>query len=173
MQDHRLLRTEHSALKANFKSLSAAVTAQGGQVLDGLGFASEVMVCILVMKECPKGDAFEVFLDVTSIFCCDSTYSPASGWEKLTRGIEENFSPSAQKVVASCAQSHCAWYTDEKPVVAGKLLAAFKDADHWNGVGGWMGGEMRSRPQLQPLQRLHGGTSLTSFRQAVSLLLWP
>jgi hypothetical protein len=31
------------------------------------------------------------------------------------------------------------WYTDWKPVVAGKLLAAFKDADRWNGVGGMDG----------------------------------
>ena len=139
LQDHRLLRTEHSTLKADFDSLSAAVTAQGGQVLDGLGFASEAMVRILVMKECPKGDAFEVFLDVTSLFCCDSTYSPVSGWEKSTRGMEDDFSPSARKVVASYAQSHCAWYTDGKPVVAGKLLAAFKDADRWNGVGGMDG----------------------------------
>jgi hypothetical protein len=97
------------------------------------------MVRILVMKECPKGDAFEVFLDVTSLFCCDSTYSPVSGWEKSTRGMEDDFSPSARKVVASYAQSHCAWYTDGKPVVAGKLLAAFKDADRWNGVGGMDG----------------------------------
>lgn len=139
LRDHRSLRAEHSTLKADFESLSAAVTAQGGQVLDGLGFASEAMVRILVMKECPKGDAFEVFLDVTSLFCCDSTYSPVSGWEKSTRGMEDDFSPSARKVVASYAQSHCAWYTDGKPVVAGKLLAAFKDADRWNGVGGMDG----------------------------------
>jgi len=139
LRDHRSLRTEHSALKADFESLSAAVTAQGGQVLDGLGFASEAMVRILVIKECPKGDAFEVFLDVTSLFCCDSTYSPASGWEKATRSMEDDFSPSARKVVASYAQSHCAWYTDGKPVVAGKLLAAFKDTDRWNGVGGMDG----------------------------------
>jgi len=139
LRDHRSLRTEHSTLKADFESLSAAVTAQGGQVLDGLGFASEAMVTILVMKECPKGDAFEVFLDVTSLFCCDSTYSPVSGWEKSMRGMEDDFSLSARKVVASYAQSHCAWYTDGKPVVAGKLLAAFKDANHWNGVGGMDG----------------------------------
>ncbi len=139
LRDHRALRTEHSTLKADFDSLSAAVTAQGGQVLDGLGFASEAMVRILVMKECPKGDAFEVFLDVTSIFCCDSTYSPMSEWEKSTRGMEDNFSPSARKVIASYAQSHCVWYTDGKPAVAGKLLAAFKDADRWNGVGGMDG----------------------------------
>ncbi len=98
-------------------------------MLDGLGFASKVMVRILVMKECPKGDAFEIFLDVTSIFCCNSMYSPTLGWEKSMRGMEDNFSPLAWKVVASYAQSHCAWYTDGKPVVAGKLLAAFKDAD--------------------------------------------
>ncbi len=131
-----MLRTEHSNIKADVESLSAAVISQGGQVLDGLGFASEVMVCILVMMKCPKGDAFEVFLDVTSIFCCNSMYSPVSGWEKSTRGMEEKFSPSAQKVVASYTQSHCAWYTDGKPVVAGKLVAVFKDTDLWNGVGG-------------------------------------
>ncbi len=97
------MRTEHSNLKADFDSLSAMVTAQQGQVLDGLGFASKAMVHILVMKKCPKGDAFEVFLDVTSIFCCDSMYSPMLKWEKSTRGMEDNFSPSARKVVASYA----------------------------------------------------------------------
>ena len=165
LRDHHSLRTEHSTLKADFESLSAAVTAQGGQVLDSLGFASEAMVRILVMKECPKGDAFEVFLDVTSLFCCDSTYSPVSGWEKSTRGMEDDFSPSARKVVASYAQSHCAWYTDGKPVVAGKLLAAFKDADRWNGVGGMDGrrneietsvatsAEIARRRKLAPLAR--------------------
>jgi len=108
-------------------------------MLDGLGFASEAMVRILVMKECPKGDAFEVFLDVTSLFCCNSMYSPMLGWEKSTRGMEDMFSPLAWKVVVSYAQLHCAWYIDGKPVVAGKLLAAFKDAHRWNGVGGMDG----------------------------------
>ncbi len=107
--------------------------------MDDLGFASKALVCILVMKECPKGDVFKVFLDVTSIFCCDSTYSPALGWEYSTRGMEENFSPSSRKVVAPYAQSHYVWYTDGKPVVVGKLLAAFKNADHWNGVRGMDG----------------------------------
>ena len=171
--EHRELKTEHLTMKADFDSLSAAVTAQGGQVLDGLGFASEAMVRILVMKECPKGDAFEVFLDVTSLFCCDSTYSPVSGWEKSTRGMEDNFSPSARKVVASYAQSHCAWYTDGKPVVAGKLLAAFKDADRWNGVGGMDGRRNEiETSQRQPLLRLHVVTSRTSCRCPANLPFW-
>ncbi len=123
----------------DFESLSAVVTAQGGQVLDGLGFAFKAIVHILVVQECPRGDAFEVFLDVTSLFCCDSMYSPASGWEKLTRGMEDGFSLTARNVVTSYSQPHCSWYTDAKPVVAGKLLPAFKDADHWNGVGGMDG----------------------------------
>ncbi len=139
LQEHRELKNEHSNLKVDFESLSAAVTAQGGQVLDGLGFASKAMVCILVVQECPRGNAFEVFLDVTSLFCCDSMYSPASGWEKLTRGMEDGFSPTARKVVTSYSQPHCSWYMDEKPVVVGKLLPAFKDADCWNGVGGMDG----------------------------------
>ncbi len=113
----------------DFESLSAAVTAQGGQVLDGHSFAFEAMVPFLVVQECPRGNAFEVFLDITSLLCCDSKYSPASGWEKLTRGMEDGFSPTAQKVVASYSQPHCSWYTNAKPVVAGKLLPVFKDAD--------------------------------------------
>ena len=53
--------------------------------------------------------------------------------------MEDGFSPTAQKVVASYSQPHCSWYTDPKPVVTGKLLPAFKDADFWNGVGGMDG----------------------------------
>ncbi len=97
--------------------------------MDGLGFASKAMVRILVVQEGPWGNAFEIFLNVTSLFCCDSTYSPASGWEKLMRGMEDGFSPTARKVAASYSQPHCSWYTDAKPVVARKLLPAFKDTN--------------------------------------------
>jgi hypothetical protein len=107
LQEHRVVKNKHSNLKVDYESLSAVVTAQGGQVLDGLDFASEAMVCILVVQECPRGDAFDVFLDVTSLFCCDSTYSPVSGWEKLMRGMEDGFSPTARKVVTSYSQPHC------------------------------------------------------------------
>ena len=50
--------------------------------MDGLVFSSEAQVKEVVMRECPTGDAFEVFLDVMSLFCCDPSYSPATGWEK-------------------------------------------------------------------------------------------
>ena len=139
LRQHHMLMNSHSNLKVDFESLSAVVTAQGEQVLASLGFASEAMVRILVVQECPRDNAFEVFLDVTSLFCCDSMYSPASGWEKLTRGMEDRFSPTARKVIPSYSQSHCSWYTDAKLVVAGKILPVFKDADHWNGVGGMDG----------------------------------
>lgn len=105
-------------------------------MLDGLGFTTEAQVKATVLKECPLGDAFEVFLDVVSIFCCDPTYAPVSGWEKATRSMDEDYSATARKVVSSYHQTHCAWYTEGKVVVPGKVLAAFKDADNWNGIGG-------------------------------------
>ena len=39
-----------------------ALVSHGGVVLDGLVFSSEAQVKEVVMKECPMGDAFEVFL---------------------------------------------------------------------------------------------------------------
>jgi hypothetical protein len=43
--------------------------------------------------------------------------------------MDENYSSTAWKVVASYYQTHCWWYAEGKPVVAGKVMAAFKDAD--------------------------------------------
>ena len=91
------------------------------------------------MKECPMGDAFKVFLDAMSLFCCDPSYSPATGWEKFTRSMEENYSPTVRKVVSSYYQTYGTWYAEGKPVVAGKLLAAFKDVDKWSGSSGMDG----------------------------------
>jgi hypothetical protein len=107
--------------------------------LDGLVFSSEAQVKEVVMRECPTGDAFEVFLDVMSLFCCDPSYSPATGWEKFTRSMEENYSPTVRKVVSSYYQTYGTWYAEGKPVVAGKLLAAFKDMDKWSGSSGMDG----------------------------------
>jgi hypothetical protein len=75
-------------------------------VLDGLVFSSEAQVKEVVMRECPTGDAFEVFLDVMSLFCCNPLYSPATGWEKFTRSMEENYSPTARKAVSSYYQTY-------------------------------------------------------------------
>jgi hypothetical protein len=47
--------------------------------------------------------------------------------------MEDDYSPTARKVVSSYYQTYCAWYTEGKPVVAGKVLAAFKEAEKWNG----------------------------------------
>ena len=38
--------------------------------MNGLGFTSEAQVRDF-LQECPKRDAFEVFLDVVLFFCCD------------------------------------------------------------------------------------------------------
>ena len=43
--------------------------------------------------------------------------------------MEEDYSATARKVVASYYQTHCWWYVEGDPVVAGKVMATFKDAD--------------------------------------------
>ena len=53
--------------------------------------------------------------------------------------MEEDFSSNARKVVASYYQTHCWWYAVGKPVVAGKVMAVFKDTDKWNGLSGMDG----------------------------------
>ncbi len=58
---------------------------------------------------------------------------------ETTRAMEEDYSPTARKVVASYYQAHCAWYAEGKQVVPGKVLAAFKDAEKWNGGSGMDG----------------------------------
>jgi hypothetical protein len=54
------LSQENSQLHRRLESLSADIVAQGGVVLDGLGFVSEAQVKMVVLEECPEGDAFEV-----------------------------------------------------------------------------------------------------------------
>ncbi len=117
-------------------ALLSNITVQGGVVLDGLSFTTEAQVRAAVLLECPLADAIKVFLDVMSLFCCNPMYAPVAGWEKTTHSMDEDYSAAACKVVSSYHQTHCAWYTEGKIVVPGKVLAAFKDADNWNRIGG-------------------------------------
>ena len=130
---------DNARLRREVESLTAGVTTQGMNILDGLGFASEAQVREVVEMECPGGDAFEVFLDVVSLWCCDPGYAPATNWEKTTRSMEEDYSTTARKVVASYYQTHCWWYAEGKPAVAGTTLAAFKNTDKWEGMSGMDG----------------------------------
>jgi hypothetical protein len=57
----------NARLRKEVESLSAGITTQGMNILDGLGFASEAQVREVVERECLGGDAFEVFLDVVSL----------------------------------------------------------------------------------------------------------
>jgi hypothetical protein len=131
--------SENAWLHEQLEALLMDIASQGGVVLDGLSFTSEAQVRKAVLRECPKGGAFEVFLDVMSLFCCDPVNISAPGWEKKTRAMEDDFSSTAQKVILSYYQPHCAWYMDGAKVISGKLLAGFKDTDHWNSVSGMDG----------------------------------
>ena len=139
LQGLRGLVDDNARLRREVDSLTVGVTTQGMNILDGLGFASEAQVRELVELECPGGDAFEVFLDVVSLWCCDPGYAPATNWEKTTRAMEEDYSTTARKVVASYYQTHCWWYAEGKPAVAGTTLAAFKNTDKWEGMSGMDG----------------------------------
>jgi hypothetical protein len=130
---------DNARLRREVESLTAGVTTQGMNILDGLGFASEAQVREVVEMECPGGDAFEVFLDVVFLWCCDPGYAPATNWEKTSRAMEEDYSTTARKVVASYYQTHCWWYAEGKPAVAGTTLAAFKNTDKWEGMSGMDG----------------------------------
>ena len=92
---------DNTSLRKEVESLSAGVVTQGMNILYGLGFASEAQVREVVERECPGGDAFEVFLDVVSLWCCDPGYALATNWEKTTRAMEMDYSITARKVVAS------------------------------------------------------------------------
>jgi hypothetical protein len=107
--------------------------------LNGLAFCLEAQAIEVVLVEAPDGDAFEVFLDFMSLFCCDQNYDPSSGWAKLTKPLESDYSITARKVVASYYQTYCYHYTEGKVAQAGIKLAAFKDYDKWNGVSGMDG----------------------------------
>jgi hypothetical protein len=130
---------DNARLHKEVESLSAGVTTQGMNILDGLGFASEAQVREVVERKCLGGDVFEVFLDVVSLWCCDLGYAPATNWEKTTRAMEEDYSTTAKKVVASYYQTHCWWYAEGKPAVAGTTLAAFKNTVKWEGMSGMDG----------------------------------
>jgi hypothetical protein len=68
-------------------------------------------------------------------------YSPDVGWEKTTKAMEESgvMSVTNHKVVASYNCNHAFWFTDGKPVVAGKVIGAFASAEKCTGTGGMDG----------------------------------
>ena len=71
--------------------------------MGNMTFTSEAQIMQLVMMECPSGDAFEIFTDVVSLPCFDSSYEPATGWEKTTKfmAADGQYSTTARKVVVS------------------------------------------------------------------------
>jgi hypothetical protein len=94
------LMEDNTCLRKRIESLSADLTSQGRVILNGLGFTSEAKVKETVMRECPDRDAFKVFLDVMLLWCCDTGFSPVTNWENMAQAMEEDYSPTARKVVA-------------------------------------------------------------------------
>jgi hypothetical protein len=117
-----VLQDNNTRLWVELVAFLSNITAQGGVVLDGLGFTTEAQVRATVLLECPLGNAFKVFLGVVLLFCCNPMYAPIAGWEKTTCSMDEDYSAMACKVVSSYHQTHCAWYMEGKIVMPGKVL---------------------------------------------------
>ncbi len=132
------LKASNLALTTRVSELTAEVLAQGGVVLGDMIFTSEAQILQLVTMECPSGDAFEVFTDVMSLPCFDSSYEPVIGSEKTTKfmAADGQYSATARKVVVSYNQQHSFFYTKGKPAIAGTRITAFKTAETWHRDGG-------------------------------------
>jgi hypothetical protein len=132
------LKASNMALTTHVSELTAEVSAQGGVVLGNMTFTSKAQIMQLVMMECPSGEAFEIFPDVMSLPCFDSSYEPVAGWEKTTKfmAADGQYSTTARRLVVSYNQQHAFFYTDGKPATAGTRITAFKTAETWHGDGG-------------------------------------
>ncbi len=130
---------------------------------------------MVFVRECPQGDAFALFVDPVSIYCHDSMYSPVVGWEKTTKAMEESgvMPVTDRKVVASYNCSHAFWFTDGKPVIAGKVIGAFASADKWTGTGGMDGHRVEIETSSETLGTVCGQGLLTSFLRGASSHNWP
>jgi hypothetical protein len=122
-------------------SIKADVTAHGGVVFGQYTFTSELQVLQVAMVECPQGDVFGMFVDPVSIFCHNAMYLPCGNWQKVTKAMEESgfMSTTDQKVVASYNLNNSFWFSEGKPIVAGKVISAFATAEKWQAVGGMIG----------------------------------
>jgi len=71
-------------------------------------FTSKAQIMQLDMMECPSGDTFEIFPNLMSLPCFDSSYEPGVGWEKTTEfmAADGQYSTTARKVVISYNQQH-------------------------------------------------------------------
>ena len=85
------------------------------------------------MMECPSGDTFEIFTNVTSLPYSDSSYEPISGWEKTTKfmAADGQYSATLRKVVVSYNQQHSFFYTEGKPTIAETRITTIKMAETW------------------------------------------
>jgi hypothetical protein len=138
---NRALKTTNAKLMDRVDRLVVDVTAQGGAVLGRHTFTSKLQVRALAMMECPSCDAFSVFVNPMTLFCHNAMYFPVTGWEKITKAMEESgvLSVMDRKVVASYNLQHSFWFTEGKPVVAGKVINAFSSMEKWQGLGGLNG----------------------------------
>jgi hypothetical protein len=132
------------------------VLLQGGVVLGNMTFISKAQILQLVMMECPSGDAFEVFTDVMSLPCFDSSYKPVISWEKTTKfmAADGQYSATVRKVVVSYNQQHSFFYTKGRPAIAGTRITAFKTAETWRGDGGLDGRRHKIERLLETVARM-------------------
>ncbi len=108
LEENSSLKQSNVRLTRQIEKLSANVTAQGGVVMGRYAFTLELQLIEVFMKKCLKGDAFAAFVDPMTIFCFDPSYTPISGWERLTKAMEKSgsYPVTDRKVVASYDAHH-------------------------------------------------------------------
>jgi hypothetical protein len=127
LQENSDLKRDNEPLTSALDKLAVDVAAQGGVVVGRFTFTSKLKLTKLCVKECPKGDAFAVFVDPMIIFCFDPSYVPIAGWEKFTKAMEKlgSYPVTDRKVVRSFNAHHSHWFSEGKTVVTGNMLQAF------------------------------------------------
>jgi hypothetical protein len=125
------LKTNNVKLNECLESFKVDVTAQGGVVFGQHTFTSEVQVLQVAMLDCSQGDVFGVFVNPILIFCHDTMYFPCGNWQKDTKAMEESgfMLTTNQKVLASYNLNNSFWFSEGKPIVAGKVISAFATAE--------------------------------------------
>jgi hypothetical protein len=121
------LKANNVKLSDRLEAIKVDVTAQGSVMFGHCTFTSELQIIQDAMSERPQGDAFALFLELVSIFCHDTMYSPGANWQKDTKAMEELgvMSTTDRKVVASYNLNNSFWATKGKQVVTGKGISAF------------------------------------------------
>ncbi len=125
MDELATLKANNVRLSDHLDAIKVDLTAQGGVVFGQHTFTSELQMLQVAMLECPRGDAFSLFVDPILLFCHDAMYSPCASWQKDTKAMEESgfMLISDHKVVALYNLNTPWWFSEGTQVTGERSLA--------------------------------------------------